>query len=63
MIAPMMEAASTSETVVNFYKTTGATAQKSYLQTRRRENLKCQLADQPLASQEGLCSTELVGYS
>jgi hypothetical protein len=38
----MMEAASTSETSVNFYQTTGRyDPEDSYLHTRRRENLKC----------------------
>jgi GH25 family lysozyme M1 (1,4-beta-N-acetylmuramidase) len=41
MIALMMEAASTSETSVNFYQTTrGNKAEDSRFHTRRRENLK-----------------------
>jgi hypothetical protein len=39
----MMEAASTSETSVNFYQTTWRNNPKdSHRHTRRRENLKCQ---------------------
>jgi hypothetical protein len=41
MIALMMEAASTSETSVNFYQTTRRNNQEdTHLHTRRRENLK-----------------------
>jgi hypothetical protein len=41
MIALMMEAASTSETSVNFYQTTRRYNPKdSHLRSRRRENLK-----------------------
>jgi hypothetical protein len=37
----MMEAASTSETLVNFYQTTQCyNTEDSHLHTRRRENLK-----------------------
>jgi hypothetical protein len=40
----MMEAASTSETSVNFYQTTRRNnPQDSHLHTRRRENLKSDL--------------------
>jgi hypothetical protein len=40
-IALMMEAASTSETLVNFYQTTQCNnPEDSHLHTRRRENLK-----------------------
>jgi hypothetical protein len=40
-IALMMEAASTSETSVNFYQTTRRyNPEYSHLHTRRRENLK-----------------------
>jgi hypothetical protein len=39
----MMAAASTSETLVNFYQTTRRNnTEDSYLHTRRRENLKSQ---------------------
>jgi hypothetical protein len=41
MIALMMEAARTSETLVNFYQTTlRYNAEDSHLRTHRRENLK-----------------------
>jgi hypothetical protein len=41
IIALMMEAASTSETPVNFYKTTRRNIpEDGHLHTRRRENLK-----------------------
>jgi hypothetical protein len=41
IIALMMEAASTSETSVNFYQTTWCNIRKdSHLHTRRSENLK-----------------------
>jgi hypothetical protein len=41
MIALMMEAVSTSETLVNFYQTTRRNnPEDSHLHTRRRENLK-----------------------
>jgi hypothetical protein len=41
IIALMMEAASTSETLVNFYKTTRlCNPEDSHLHTRLRENLK-----------------------
>jgi hypothetical protein len=41
LIALMMEAASTSETSVNFYQTTRRyNPEDSHLHTRRRENLK-----------------------
>jgi hypothetical protein len=41
MIALMMEAGSTSETRVNFYRTTRRNnPEDSHLHTRRRENLK-----------------------
>jgi hypothetical protein len=41
LIALMMEAASTSETLVNFYRTTRRyNPEDSHLHTRRRENLK-----------------------
>jgi hypothetical protein len=41
MISLMMEAASTSETTVNFFQTTQRNIQdNSHLHTRRRENLK-----------------------
>jgi hypothetical protein len=41
LIALMMEAASTSETSVNFYQTTRhSNSEDSHLHTRRRENLK-----------------------
>jgi hypothetical protein len=36
----MMEAASTSETSINFYQTTRRSPEDSHLHTRRRENLK-----------------------
>jgi hypothetical protein len=40
-IALMMEAASTFETLVNFYQTTWRNnSEDSYLHSRRRENLK-----------------------
>jgi hypothetical protein len=43
-IALMMEAASTSETSVNFYQTTRRNnPEGSHLHTRRRENLKSHL--------------------
>jgi hypothetical protein len=43
-ITLMMEAASTSETLVNFYRTTRrAIPEDCHLQTRRRENLKSHL--------------------
>jgi hypothetical protein len=45
MIALMMEAASTSETLVNFYQTTWRyNPEDSYLHTRRRENLKSHIS-------------------
>jgi hypothetical protein len=41
MIALMMEAASTSETLINFYQTTRRNnPEDSHLHTRRPENLK-----------------------
>jgi hypothetical protein len=41
IIALMMEAASTSETSINFYQTTWRNiSEDSHLHTRRRENLK-----------------------
>jgi hypothetical protein len=41
MIALMMEAARTSETVVNFYQTTpNYNPEDGHLRTHRRENLK-----------------------
>jgi hypothetical protein len=41
IIALMIEAASTSETLVNFYETTQRyNPEDSHLHTRRRENLK-----------------------
>jgi hypothetical protein len=41
MIALMMEAARTSETLVNFYRTTRRyNPEDSHLRTHRRENLK-----------------------
>jgi hypothetical protein len=44
LIAPMMEAASTSETLVNFCQTTMRyNPEDSHLHTRRRENLKSYL--------------------
>jgi hypothetical protein len=44
IIALMMEAASTSETSVNFYQTTWRNnPEDSHLHTRRRENLKSPL--------------------
>jgi hypothetical protein len=44
IIALMMEAASTSETSVNFYQTTQRNnPEDSHLHTRRRENLKSHL--------------------
>jgi hypothetical protein len=44
IIAIMMEAASTSETSVNFYQTTQRyNPEDSHLHTRHRENLKSQL--------------------
>jgi hypothetical protein len=43
LVVPMMEAASTSETLVNFYQTTWRNIpEDSHLHTRRRENLKSQ---------------------
>jgi hypothetical protein len=40
-LAPIMEAASTSETLVNFYQTTrGNKPEDIHLHIRRRENLK-----------------------
>jgi hypothetical protein len=46
MIAVMMEAVSTSETLVNFYQTSRRNnPEDSRLHTRRRENLKSQLVD------------------
>jgi hypothetical protein len=45
IIALMMEAAGISETSVNFYQTTRRNnPEEGHLQTRRRENLKSQLA-------------------
>jgi hypothetical protein len=42
MMALMMEAASTSETLVSFYQTTRRNnTEDSHLHIRRRENLKC----------------------
>jgi hypothetical protein len=44
MIALMTEAASTSETLVNFYQTTRRNnPEENNLHTRRRENLKSQI--------------------
>jgi hypothetical protein len=44
LIALMMEAARTSETLVNFYQTTlRYNPEDSHLHTRRRENLKSHL--------------------
>jgi hypothetical protein len=44
MIALMMEAAMTSETLVNFYQTTRRyNPEDSHLRTHRRENLKTYL--------------------
>jgi hypothetical protein len=44
LIALMMEAASTSETSVNFYQTTRRyNTEDSHVHTRRRENLKSYL--------------------
>jgi hypothetical protein len=44
IIAMVMESASTSETSVNFYRTTRRNIpQDSHLHTRRRENLKSHL--------------------
>jgi hypothetical protein len=40
----MMEAASTSETSVNFYQTVRRNTPEDSLHTRRRENLKSNLA-------------------
>jgi hypothetical protein len=51
--ALMMEAASTSETLVNFYQTTGRIIpEDSYLHARRRQNLKSQLS--PVRTDTGL---------
>jgi hypothetical protein len=44
IIAPTMDVASTSETLVNFYQTTRRyNPEDSHLHTRRRENLKSDL--------------------
>jgi hypothetical protein len=44
LIALMMEAARTSETLVNFYQTTRRyNTEDSHLRTHRRENLKSEL--------------------
>jgi hypothetical protein len=44
----MMEAASTSETLVNFYQTTRRyNSEDSHLLTHSRENLKSYLGDRP----------------
>jgi hypothetical protein len=45
----MMEAASTSETLVNFFQTTRRyNPEDSHLRTHRRENLKSYLVDIPV---------------
>jgi hypothetical protein len=45
----MMEAARTSETLVNFYQTTRRyNPEDSHLHTNRRENLKSYLINKPL---------------
>jgi hypothetical protein len=43
VISAMMEAASSSETSVNFYQTTRRNIPEDHLHTRRRENLKSHL--------------------
>jgi hypothetical protein len=50
-IALMMEAASTSETLVNFYQTSRCNSpEDSHLHTHRRENLKSYLLAQLIAN-------------
>jgi hypothetical protein len=49
-VALMMEAASTSETPVNFYQTTRRkNSEDSHLHTRRRENLKSRIFKEVLS--------------
>jgi hypothetical protein len=60
VIALMMEAASTSETSVNFYETTRRNIpEDSHLHTRRRKNLKSLM--KRLVCFEQMCSNTLHG--
>jgi hypothetical protein len=57
----MMEAASTSETLVNFYQTTRRyNPEDSHLRTHRRENLKSYLVDNLIVLSTILSSTKIL---